>query len=348
MKRSAVLERIQRIAGYQPGEQPRDEGLVKLNTNENPYPPSPAVAEAVERAAGIGLELYPPPFADPLREAAAARYGVSPEQVLAGNGSDELLSICVRATVAPGDTIAYPVPTYSLYRTLAELAGASAREVPAEPGSVPESLAGSGARLIFVCSPNSPFGCPVAPADVGRLATTTDALVVADEAYIDFGGESALSLISRHQNLIVLRTFSKSFSLAGVRLGLAFANADLIAELAKVKDSYNVSRLAIAAGTAALEDYPWMERNVARVTATRERVVGELRAMGFGVPDSAANFFWVDCRKAGGGRRVYETLRVAGVLVRFFDSNDLRDGVRVTVGTDEAMDRLLDLMKRIL
>ncbi len=347
MKQPPVLERIRRMTGYQPGEQPREGELLKLNTNENPYPPSPKVAEAVERATRDGLERYPQPLADPLREAAALRYGVSADEVLAGNGSDELLSICMRAAVAPGDGVSYAVPTYSLYRTLAELAGARVREIPADPGTVPAELAAGGSKVIFVCSPNSPFGCPVAPEDVDQLAATTNALVVADEAYVDFGGRTALPLIAKHENLVVLRTFSKSFSLAGVRLGLAFGSRGLIAELAKVKDSYNVSRLAVAAGVAALEDYSWMTNNCARVIATRDRTVARLRDLGLTVPPSAANFFWVDCSSIGGGRRVYEALRGEGLLVRFFDAEGLRDGVRVSVGTDDAMDRLLAVIETL-
>ncbi|RMD83087.1 MAG: histidinol-phosphate transaminase [Candidatus Dadabacteria bacterium] len=344
MTRLPIHPRVLSARGYQPGEQPPDGGLIKLNTNENPYPPSPAVLEAIQQEARRHLERYPPPLADPLREAAAQRYGVRPEQVLVGNGSDELLAICLRAAVGEGDTVAFPSPTYSLYPTLATLAGAKVVAVPAAPGTVPEALQRAGARLIFVCSPNSPFGADVDPAAIDALAAATDALVVADEAYVDFGARSALALIARHPNLVVLRTFSKSFSLAGLRLGLAFARAELIEQLAKVKDSYNVSRLAIAAGVAALRDYAWMERNVARVCATRERVVEELRRIGYAVPPSRANFFWLP---VADGRRLYEALRSRGILVRYFDQPDLRGGVRVTVGTDEQMDAFLEALRRL-
>jgi histidinol-phosphate aminotransferase len=342
-----VSERIARLSGYVPGEQPRDTRLVKLNTNENPYPPSPRVEEALARAAAGGLNRYPSPMADALRDAAAALYGIAPEQVLAGNGSDELLAMCMRACLTDGDRVAYAVPSYSLYRTLAALHGAQAIEVataalpPRERFPIPDALASSGAKVIFVCNPNSPFGAPVARADIARLCASTDALVVSDEAYVDFGGESALAILAEHPNLIVLRTFSKSFSLAGLRLGLAFGSAPLMAELAKVKDSYNVSRLAIAAGVAALEDAAWMRANVERVCATRERVIAALRAAGHVVAPSAANFFWLECAGETGAQ-LLARLRAKSVLVRYFDEPRLRTGVRVTVGTDAEMDRFLE------
>lgn len=341
-----VSDRVRALIGYVPGEQPTDARLVKLNTNENPYPPSPRVRSAIREAADGALNRYPSPLADALRVAAAEVYGVAPSQVLAGNGSDELLAICLRACATEGARVAYAMPSYSLYRTLAALAGAEAVEIeiehvpPAGAFPIPEQLVAADAAVKFVCHPNSPFGCPV---DLQRLAALCEhsrGLVVCDEAYVDFGAESALGLLSSHPNLLVLRTFSKSFSLAGVRLGLAFAAPELIAELLKVKDSYNVSRLALAAGVAALEDVAWMQSNVARVRGTRERVVGALRRGGYSVADSVANFVWLDCGSAG-GRVTYERLRAASVLVRYFDQDRLRSGVRVTVGTDQEMDAFL-------
>jgi len=333
-----VTDRVGALAGYTPGEQPRGGRLIKLNTNENPYPPSGRIAEAVARAAGEGLELYPSAMADELRERAASHYGVRAEQVLAGNGSDEILSICLRACVDVGDRVAYTTPTYSLYRTLCEIAGAEVVEVPSRFCA---DLADTGARVCFVCNPNSPLGYGVPAAEIEALAGSVDGLVVSDEAYVDFGDTSAIGLVGKVPNLLVVRTFSKSFSLAGARLGLAFADAGLIAELAKVKDSYNVSRLAIAAGVAALDDHETMVSSVARVRATRERVAGRLREGGYDVPDSSANFLWVGC--GDGARDLYQSLRQGGVLVRYFDAEGLRGGVRVTIGTDEHMDRFLEL-----
>jgi histidinol-phosphate aminotransferase len=336
-----VAPRIAALQGYAPGEQPADtEHLIKLNTNENPYPPSPRVADAVVKASER-LALYPQPLADPLREVAASRYGVANNQVLVGNGSDELLAICLRACACDGGSVAYPVPTYSLYHTLASIEGCEVVEVPTEPSEVlPDALLDANADVLLLCSPRSPYGTPIAPVEVARAAEASRGLVVADEAYVDFGGESALALLADHPNLIVLRSFSKSFSLAGLRLGLALGSADLIGQLVKVKDSYNVSRLAIAGGVAALDDYEWMERSVAKVRSTRARVIEGLREAGYAVPESQANFFWMDCG-AEGGREVYERLRARDVLVRFFDTDALRAGVRVTVGTDEQMDAFL-------
>lgn len=341
-----VSRRIRELQGYVPGEQPREARLVKLNTNENPYPPSPRVRAALKEAADGPLQRYPSPLADPLREAAASVYGVSPEHVLAGNGSDELLAICLRACLTEGAAVAYATPSYSLYRTLTALAGARVLETDVEDlppqgvFPVPESLVRADAAVKLICHPNSPFGSPVDLERVAAVCRNTPGLVVCDEAYVDFGAPSALTLLAAHPNLLVLRTFSKSFSLAGVRLGLAFAAPEVIRELRKVKDSYNVSRLASAAGVAALSDVAWMESNVARIRTTRERVMNAVRAGGYVVASSAANFFWLDCGRAG-GRPVYERLRAAGVLVRYFDEGRLRSGVRVTVGTDADMDAFL-------
>lgn len=343
--RDLVLPRIAEMVGYTPGEQPADESrLVKLNTNENPYPATPSVAEAVREAAAQ-LHLYPEPMADSLRNAAAERYGVVPESVLVGNGSDELLSIVLRACAGSEGRVAYGVPTYSLYRTLAETVGADIVEFPIErDGEVAAGLAAGSADVSFLCTPNSPFGSTLDSDAVESVLRDASGVVVVDEAYGDFGGSTALPLLERWENLIVTRSFSKSFSLAGARLGLAFGAPALMAELAKVKDSYNISRLSLAAGLAALEDFAWMEANVRRVVATRARVVEALTARGWATRPTEANFFWMDCVGRGGGAQVYSQLREAGVLVRYFDRPGLDGGVRVTVGTDEQMDCFLDAL----
>jgi histidinol-phosphate aminotransferase len=336
-----VRPRIRSLAGYVPGEQPpAGSRLIKLNTNENPYPASPEVARAVEESIAR-LHLYPEPLSDGLRRVAAERYGANPDNVLVGNGSDEILALCFKACTGPGDRVAYPVPTYSLYRTLADLSECEAVEAEARSGEVPAAVIEADAKITFLCTPNSPLGYEIPIEQVRRVAQATRGLVVADEAYVDFGGNTALALIEDLDNLLVLRTLSKSYSLAGARIGLAFAQPGLIAELCKVKDSYNVSRLAQAAGIAALNDVGWMESNVARVKLTRDRVRKELIRLGFDVPPSAANFLWVDCGPAGGAA-IYRFLRERGVLVRFFDAPALRNGVRVTIGGEEDMDRFLE------
>jgi histidinol-phosphate aminotransferase len=336
-----VSPRVRAMSGYTPGEQPSGGKLIKLNTNENPYPCSPLVVEAVEREAH-SLHLYPSPMADALRERAAETYGVRPSQVLAGNGSDELLAIVLRACIEPGDAAAWVVPTYSLYRTLAELAGARVVEIDGDPATVPAALAAAKARVTFLCTPNSPTGRSIPASDIAAFTREAAGVVVVDEAYIDFGGTSALAMLDEHPNMVVSRTFSKSFSLAGLRLGLLFGHEDFLAELAKVKDSYNVSRLAVAAGVAALEDRAWMSSNVARIRATRSRVTAALRRAGYTVDDSAANFLWVDCRAQGGGKAVYDRLRAGGVLARWFAGARLEGGIRVSIGTDADMDRFLE------
>jgi histidinol-phosphate aminotransferase len=336
-----VRPRIRSLAGYVPGEQPpAGSRLIKLNTNENPYPASPEVARAVEESIAR-LHLYPEPLSDGLRRVAAERYGANPDNVLVGNGSDEILALCFKACTGPGDRVAYPVPTYSLYRTLADLSECEAVEAEARSGEVPAAVIEADAKITFLCKPNSPLGYEIPIEQVRRVAQATRGLVVADEAYVDFGGNTALALIEDLDNLLVLRTLSKSYSLAGARIGLAFAQPGLIAQLCKVKDSYNVSRLAQAAGIAALNDVGWMESNVARVKLTRDRVRKELIRLGFDVPPSAANFLWVDCGPAGGAA-IYRFLRERGVLVRFFDAPALRNGVRVTIGGEEDMDRFLE------
>jgi histidinol-phosphate aminotransferase len=326
---------------YVPGEQPHDPSVVKLNTNENPYPPSPAVLAAVAAAASADLRLYPDPAATALRDAAARVYGVTPEQVLVGNGSDDLLTMLMRAAVGADDVVVYPEPTYSLYDTLVTIQEGRALTIPFAPDfSLPPALGAAEGRLLMLCNPNSPSGTFTRVAALEELIRGRDGLVVVDEAYVDFAPASALPLLARYDNLVVLRTLSKSFSLAGMRIGLAFGHPAVLAEVAKVKDSYNVSRLAIAAGVAALTDYAWMERNVARIVATRARLSAALADRGFDVLPSAANF--VFARRPGEDQApVQARLRAAGVLVRHFATPRLADGLRISVGTEEEIDRLV-------
>ncbi len=332
---------VEGMHGYVPGEQPRGGAVVKLNTNENPYPPSPGVVRAVAAASGADLRLYPDPSATALRAAAARVYGLTPEHVLVGNGSDDLLTMLMRAAVGPGDVVVYPQPTYSLYDTLVTIQEGRSLTIPFPPDfTLPPALAATEGRLLIICNPNSPSGTFAPLSVIEELVADRDGIVVVDEAYVDFAPASALPLLARHDNLVVLRTFSKSFSLAGMRIGLAFGSPALLAEIAKVKDSYNVSRLAIVAGVAALEDYAWMERNVARIVTTRGRLTTGLTARGYEVLPSAANF--VFARRAGEDQApVQARLRERGIFVRHFATPRLFDGLRISVGTDEEIDRLL-------
>ena len=342
-----VRPAVAAIHAYVPGEQPQGAGWVKLNTNENPYPPSPRVIEAVRAAAGDDLRLYPDPVARNLRHVAAETYRVDPASILVGNGSDELLSLLIRAIVAPGTRVAYPTPTYSLYETLVAIEEGMTVSEPYLPDfSLPPNLADLDARLTFICHPNSPSGVAASIDRIRDLARSAAGVVVVDEAYVDFAAESALPLVREFENVVVLRTFSKSFSLAGMRVGIAFGNPALIQDIARIKDSYNVDRLALVAAQAALEDYGWMEANVAKVVATRKRLTVALRERGFTVLDSSANF--VLARRPGVDQgETYRSLKEKGVLVRHFPTELLADALRITVGTDDEIAALLAALDAI-
>ena len=331
------------VAPYVPGEQPDPaRRVIKLNTNENPYPPSPRVLDAVMRAAD-GIRLYPDPEARALRDRAAAVYGVPAAGILVGNGSDELLALLVRALADPGDRVAYPVPTYSLYDTLVAVQGAEPVHVPfPDDFSLPLGLADAGARLTIVCNPNSPSGTLISTGRIQELARAVRGVLVVDEAYVDFARENAMGLVGRVANIVVLRTFSKSFSLAGMRVGLAFGDPELIAGLRTVKDSYNVGRLAQVAAVAALEDLPAMLGNVERIRRTRASLVSGLTALGFAVPPSEANF--VLARRPGVDLGpLAHALAGRDILVRHFAT--LPDALRITVGTDGEIDTLLAALR---
>jgi histidinol-phosphate aminotransferase len=343
---SLLRPAVAAMSAYVPGEQPpAGARVIKLNTNENPYPPSPSVVEAIAAELGDGarLRLYSDPAALDLRRAASDATGIPVAQILAGNGSDELLALLVRATIDPGDVVEYPYPTYVLYDTLAAAQGARVRTIPfARTFELPRELLGSDARVVFVASPNSPSGTSHPVAALGALADSLrDGVLVVDEAYADFAGDTALELVRTRPNVAVLRTLSKSYSLAGMRIGLLFGAPELVAGIAKIKDSYNMDRLAIAAGTAALRDDAWMRTNVARIRATRGQLTAGLERLGFEVLPSAANFVFARLGSAERARTAYRSLHERGILVRYFDRPLLDDGLRITVGTDDEIATLL-------
>jgi len=338
------------MTGYVPGEQPIDAGIVKLNTNENPYPPSPKVRAALRASINASVRLYPEPLTQTLCLTAAAVYGVKAPNIIAGNGSDELLSILLRSFVGAGDRVAFAVPTYSLYETLVEIQeGVCAKVEYPEDFSLPEALSAQNAALTFLCNPNAPSGTLIPLTDVVRLARAVAGILVVDEAYVDFAaseGASSIPLINQLPNLIVLRSFSKSFSLAGARIGLAFACEELVAGMLKVKDSYNVNRLSMAAANAALQDMRWMERNAARIRRSRCQLTDGLAHMGYSVYPSEANF--VLARLPGRNLKpVCELLKQRKILVRYFDQPRLQDCLRITVGTPREVRLLLEEMKDI-
>jgi len=344
-------EAINRMAPYVPGEQPRPgQRLIKLNTNENPYPPSPRVRRAIIKAAGAALRLYPPPRADEFVAAASRLYGISREMILAGNGSDELLAMVFRAVLGRGDKVSYPLPTYSLYDTLASIQEARVAAIPLGVNfALPlEQLGRERAKLTIVCNPNSPCGTLADPGELDALAhALAGRLLLIDEAYVDFAERSALHLVKRHANVIVLRSFSKSFSLAGMRLGLCFAQTALIEELLKVKDSYNLNRLAVAAGAAALAEMAWMRRNVDRIKATRALTETRLRRLGFEVPPSQANFVLARIPGHEMGS-IAAALRRRGILVRHFPKSVFRDALRISIGTPAEMRALFKALAPLL
>jgi histidinol-phosphate aminotransferase len=345
------LDHIEAMQGYVPGEQINDAGVITLNSNENPYPPSPRVLAAIAAAADGWVRRYPEPASHTLRQAAARVYGVDTDQVIAGNGSDELLSMLMRCFVGPGDRVAYATPTYSLYDTLVDIqAGTKATVRYADDFSIPPALARQRAAVTFLCNPNAPSGTLVSRAAIARLARSVNGILVVDEAYIDFasdGDASCIPLVRRHDNVIVLRTFSKSFSLAGLRIGLGFASKNLVAGMMKVKDSYNLNRLSAVAATAALHDLPWMRRNVAHIQRSRATLSLALTRLGFAVYPSQTNF--VLARRATTDlRRIQRALKAQRILIRHFDVPGLNDCLRISIGSLTETRAVITALKRAL
>jgi histidinol-phosphate aminotransferase len=332
---------IQVMAGYTPGEQPQGEGVIKLNTNENPYGPSPRVLAAIEACLrGDGLRKYPDPLGTAFRQAAGRRLGVDPDSILIGNGSDDLLTIVTRAFVLEGGQFAAPTPSYLLYQTLAEIQGARFRPVPFADGwQLPHPWPCPDAFLTLVANPNSPSGTAVSTAALAQLAAELRGPLVIDEAYADFADTNALAL-AKLPNVVVLRTLSKSYSLAGLRFGFGIATPALVRELNKVKDSYNCDMLSLAGAQAALEDVEHQQATRAKIVATRTRLTVALRGLGFRVLPSQANFVWAD-RADRPVLPIFEELKRRRILVRYMDYPGYGDGLRITVGTDAEVDRLL-------
>ena len=319
------------MSPYTPGEQVNQ--AVKLNTNECPTPASPAVFQALADLATDRLRQYPDPLATRLRQTAAEVYGVDPAQVLAGNGSDDCLTVLYRAVLRAGDPVAVPWPTYGLYKTLASLQATPITCVPWRDGWQLPDLAASRARLVLIANPNNPSSTLVGTDDLRRLADRLDGVLVVDEAYVDFAapGSTMLPFLGQHPNLVVLRTFSKSYSLAGARLGLLFGDARLVGHLMKVKDSYNVGSAPQAMGEAALRDQDWHRRLVADILASRDLLERELAAFGWTWPKPHANFLFCQVGRRAG--EVYRALKARGILVRWWDTPELREHLRITAGT---------------
>jgi histidinol-phosphate aminotransferase len=336
------------MAGYTPGEQPRDGTFIKLNTNENPYPPSPNVVEAIHSALkDDNLRKYPDPMGTSFREVAGKVLGLDPDAILIGNGSDDILTIVTRSFVGENGLVVSLTPSYLLYRTLAEIQGAGYQEVPFEVNwQLPNPWPVRQESLTFVASPNSPSGTAIVTEDLKRLTEELSGPLVIDEAYVDFADHNALELAHLPQ-VIVTRSLSKSYSLAGIRFGFAVADPAMVREMVKVKDSYNCDVLSLAAATAALEDQEAMHTNRFRILATRARLEQSLKKLGFDVVPSQANFVW--CRRHDQPvKPLYGELKRRMILVRYMNYPGYGDGLRITVGTDAEIDRLLEELKQLV
>lgn len=333
---------IASMHGYVPGEQPKGDDIVKLNTNENPYPPSPKALAAMEAILRTDrLRKYPEPLGDTFRRAAGRVLGVDPESILIGNGSDDVLTVLTRSFVPEGGLIASPTPSYLLYKTLAEIQGAKFQGVPFAAGwTLPEAWPLPNAQLTFVANPNSPSGTVVSNESLEKLARQLTGPLVVDEAYADFAETNAIELTRRLPNVIVTRTLSKSYSLAGLRFGFAVARPELIREFNKVKDSYNCDMLSLAGAAAAIEDQAHLQACRAKILATRSRLTEALRRLGFDVLPSSANFVWAT-RRDRLVQPIFADLKRKNILVRYMNYGEFGDGLRITVGTDAEIDRLL-------
>ncbi len=339
------------LTPYTPGEQPRNRKYVKLNTNESPYPPSPGVLKAAAEQAAC-LELYSDPDCTDLRNALAGFYGLAPDQLLVTNGSDETLFLAFEAFADETRPLLFPDVTYGFYPVLARFCGIPFTEVPLDETlrMRTEDYLKPG-RTAVLANPGAPTGVGIPLAEIRRIAAADrDSVVIVDEAYVDFGGESALPLLKDFNNLLIIRTYSKSRSMAGARIGFAMGSAELIQDMNTLRCSfnpYNVGRISLAAGSAALKEHAYYEENCRRIIAERERTAQRLRERGFVFPPSNANFLFA-ARPGLDGEKLYLRLKEKGILVRHFTKARIADYVRITIGTPEQMDRLLAAVDEIM
>lgn len=344
--------RIKNAVPYVPGEQPRDRKFIKLNTNECPYPPSPRALEAIRRAAGESLRLYPDPECLELRRAIARREGLDVEEVFCGNGSDEILAFAFQAFFDPDREVVFPKVTYTFYPVYTDYFGLRRREVPMNPdfSSPAEALCGKNGGVVLA-NPNAPTGMAVRLDTVEKLLKANpDVVVVVDEAYVDFGAESAVKLIHTYPNLLVVQTTSKSRALAGLRVGWAMGQRDLIDGLCCVRDSinsYTVDRLAQAGAAAAIEDEAYFAEITGKIRVTRTWTVEKLTALGFRVLPSGANFLFASFPERT-GKELLDGLRSKGILVRWWDRPEISDWLRISIGTDKEMAALCAALESLV
>jgi histidinol-phosphate aminotransferase len=341
---------VAKLEAYVPGEQPKESGYIKLNTNESPFPPSPDVIDAIRKAADDGsFQKYPNPKSSALRLAIAERLGVTTDEVLIGNGSDEVLRLLCHAFLDAdsGDKIAMLKPTYSLYHTLAAMFGCGHETYPVNgtDSALPQNAIAADARIFFLANPNPPYGTFYGPEQLERLASANqNRLVVIDEAYVDFGPHDAMSAYRTHDNVVITRTFSKSYSLAGLRVGFAVARPSIIDELEKIRDSYNVNWVSQVGALAAWNAADYYRQKSAEIRANREFLRNELARRGFDAPASEGNF--VFARRAG-AKDLYSALKDRKILIRYFSSPELADGVRITIGTRDELQSLLSAIDQL-
>ncbi len=344
-------EKYAHLEAYTPGEQPRDMKYIKLNTNESPFPPSKAVIDAIDEESVKALRLYPDPECRELKEAIAELYGVERENVFLSNGSDDILNFTFMSFFDKNGVV-FPEISYGFYKVYAELHGIDYKTVPlrADFSVAAEDYIDVG-RNVVIANPNAPTGMALSRDEIERIVVSNgDSLVLIDEAYVDFGGESAIELTKKYDNLIVCCTYSKSRSLAGARLGFAIANKSLIADLEKIKYStnpYNINKLTMAAGLAAIRDNGYYMDNCRIIEANREYATSELRALGFDVLPSKANFIFARSSNIG-GEDLYLALKAEGILVRHFKTEKIKDYNRITIGTKDDMEALVGAVKKIL
>ncbi len=342
---------IASMQGYTPGEQPKPgTSVIKLNTNENPYPPSPKAIEVLRNLDSEWLRRYPDPYSKDFCHAVSTALEVPEDWIIVTNGSDDLLNILIRACAEGKERkVVYPMPSYVLYRTLAAIQPADVVEVPyAEDYQLPiEELAAAAGALTLIATPNSPSGHLVPLDDLRQLASRLSGVLAIDEAYVDFAERSALSLVQEFANVIILRTLSKGYSLAGLRLGFGIANPKLLSGLFKVKDSYNVDAVAILVGAAAMEDQEYKDACVAKVKRSRSLLATDLKQIGFEVRDSQGNFLLVTPPN-NRAETIYQSLKQQNILVRYFNLPGLDDKLRITVGTDAQNQKLLQILNQLI
>ena len=345
--KSLIRKSVETLSAYLPGEQPLNDGLIKLNTNENPYGPSVRVKEALEEISMDDVRLYPDPLSTALRSRLAEVYGFSPKNVIVGNGSDEVLALSTRAFVENEETIGYCDTTYSLYPVLAEIQGVRKRAIPLGPNFEWQAPEQHEDALFFLANPCAPTGMLLNKNAVRTFCERSQGIVLIDEAYCDFSEEDCLDLVREMDNVLVSRTLSKSFSLAGIRLGFAFGAEALVSAMLKIKDSYNVNMLTQRIALAALSDLKHMQKNCSRICETRERTRIKLDELGFRVFPSQSNFLWVEPRMVG-ANEMFEGLRKQGILVRHFPGKKTEAYLRVTITTDEQMEALVAGIEKVI